>query len=133
MVACVCASVVLGLVQSLIHTPRQIAGGIAVALAIAAVFGAIALWAVTLLKVYVGASHLRCPDSWGRYRDLDWASITAARYRRFFGMPVVRISASAHPSIWLPLSLEDFERFRAVVRESAGPDHPLSVALRQAA
>jgi hypothetical protein len=40
-------------------------------------------------------------------------------------------TANASTPLWLPLFLKDGERFRAVVRQYAGPGHPLAVALTE--
>jgi hypothetical protein len=83
--------------------------------------------------VYILADGLKGYNFWGIYSTIPWNAITAVRplylgvvvYARVFS-PRIRLP------LWLPLFLDDMERFTNLVRDRAGLDHPLTVVLEGA-
>jgi hypothetical protein len=87
---------------------------------------------VVYFKLYVGPDSLRGFNFWGLYREVAWVEMLAARPVNFLGLRYLRVPATGLSApLWIPLFLNDPERFCLRVRQYAGPEHPLAVALHE--
>jgi hypothetical protein len=85
---------------------------------------------VGYFKVYVSPEGLRCFNLWGLYRLLRWDDFRSVRPINALGLRyLLAYPADGGSALWLPLFLADGEGFHRLVREYAGPAHPLSRAL----
>jgi hypothetical protein len=86
--------------------------------------------AVLYFKTYAGPDTLRCTDAFGRYATVTWGSIHTVRPINLILLKYLRLdSGETDRVIWLPLFLTDLDGFADLVREYAGPDHPLAAEL----
>jgi hypothetical protein len=84
---------------------------------------------VALFKVHVAEWGLRSFDFWGQYHEIEWAEMEDARPTNLLGLRYLRVLSPGRGTLWVPLFLAEQERFYKLVRDLAGPDHPLVVAL----
>ena len=86
-----------------------------------------AVWYLRMrLTVSVMPEGLRTFDVWGRNHVVPWGQVESARRWSFFGMPSARILCrELSTPLWLPLNLDDRERFDQLVDTYAGPADPL--------
>jgi hypothetical protein len=83
-------------------------------------------------KVYVSPDGLRAFNFWGLYREVAWAELRSAGPVNFLGLKYLRAyPTGGRAPLWLPLFLRDQGRFCALVRQYAGPEHPVAVALQE--
>jgi hypothetical protein len=112
---------------------RVLAMAIAGAVGCGEIFSFLAVLIFVLwFKVYVDPAGLRAHNFWGAYRECPWADIQSASPFNFIGLRYLRARTSdGKAPLWLPLFLADREGFYRRIREYAGPNHPLAVALHQ--
>ncbi len=87
---------------------------------------------VVLFRVRVGPGGLRGYDFWSLPAVVSWDGITDLRPLSLVGLPFLLIQSDvSRRRLWLPLFLADYPGFVEAVAESAGDDHPLTVALKE--
>jgi hypothetical protein len=78
----------------------------------------------------VGPEGIRGFNFWGIYRDALWEDFRSVSPINFLGLRFLRAhTARGWGPLWLPIFLTDWERFRDLVLEYAGPEHPFSRAI----
>ena len=98
-----------------------------------AVIAAILYAAVVAFPVKVFSYGIRCYDSVGRYRTVDWSDINTIGSLNVYGLRYITIgcSALAQP-ITIPTFLEGMPEFIGIVEAHLGAEHVFTQALRQA-
>jgi hypothetical protein len=87
--------------------------------------------ATLYFKVYVSAGGLRCYTTYGAYRTVAWDRIRVVERVMYSGFEYLAVREdSRSATLTVPTWLADMEGFRIAVEEFAGPENPLSVALR---
>lgn len=83
-------------------------------------------------KVFISPKGLKCFDFWGIYHFTGWSSITNAKLYNILWLEYLRVFSSSTPRpLWLPLFLKRKTYFLEKVKEYAGEDHPLTIALKK--
>src|SRR5262249_25902123 len=83
-------------------------------------------------KVRVTPAGLGGFDAWCRYREGAWDQLRVSRPGNVLGLKYLRAYATGTKvPLWLPVFLNDLDRFCALVRKHAGPEHPLALALHE--
>jgi hypothetical protein len=78
----------------------------------------------------IGPEGIRGFNFWGVYRDAPWEDFRSVSPFNLLGLRFLRAhTARGWSPLWLPIFLNDWDRFRDRVLEYAGPEHPLSRAL----
>ncbi len=86
--------------------------------------------AIAYYRIHVGTWGVRCFDFWGVYHEATWEEIVAVRPINFlFGLSFLRAVRAGGRPLWLPEFLVDGGQFADLVRQFAGPAHPLARAL----
>jgi hypothetical protein len=82
--------------------------------------------------VYVSPDGLKAYNFWGIYTSVGWDSITAAKTVHFGVAGFLRVfTRDTRLPFWLPLFSANMDRFTELVREYAGPNNPLTIALER--
>jgi hypothetical protein len=80
--------------------------------------------------VYVYPDRLTAYNFWGVYSSPAWDGITAARTLNLGVVSLVRVyTEETWLTLWVPLFLDDLDRFTELVRDFAGDGNPLSAEL----
>jgi hypothetical protein len=113
--------------------PGQLFGAVAIAVGVGEVAALLCLLAfIAYFKVRVSPKGLGGFDPWGRYREVAWDQLRGARPVNLLGLKFLRAyGAGGKAVLSLPLFLSDLERFCSLVRQHAGPEHPLAIALHE--
>jgi hypothetical protein len=85
-----------------------------------------------IARVRVGADGIHGHTFWATKRSLRWSEIQRVRPRRFLNLRYLSLHAERGKSLWLPLFLQEPERFRQAVARLAPPENPLRRALESA-
>jgi hypothetical protein len=97
------------------------------------VFGLLVLLPlVWFYKTGVGPEGVRGCNFWGVYRDAPWEDFRSVSPINFLGLRFLRAHTTrGWGPLWLPIFLNDWQGFRDLVLEYAGPEHPLSRAINE--
>jgi hypothetical protein len=75
---------------------------------------------------------VRSFDVWGRYHNVTWGVMVEAQPLNFLGWRYLRVRrAGGGPSLWLPLFLNEQQRFADLLLQHTKPDHPRTRARRR--
>lgn len=102
-------------------------------LGLGAVLALIDLVVVQAYPVRVLPEGLRGFNAWGAYKTVKWGDIPSVSQASLLRMRYIKVAVPASTSpLTVPLSLRDTAGFLTAVEQHAGPEHPLTAALRAA-
>jgi hypothetical protein len=111
----------------------RIVNAVCTAVAVGDVVGFLGVCAVVAyFKVSISPGGLSTYNSCCLFRTVSWADIRSVRLSGLPGLRSLKIDVpGARFSLSVPICLYDLERFSRLVRQYAGPEHPLARALNE--
>jgi hypothetical protein len=86
---------------------------------------------VWFFPVSISQDGIRSFNFWGLYHTVAWPEVTAVKPVNLLGLRYLFIySPKLRWPLWVPRFLADPARFKRLVLDYAGPNHPLSQAIR---
>ena len=85
--------------------------------------------AAVIFPVVVTSEGINCYNFWGAYDAVVWSEMKSFQVVNLLGLRYIRVTSTDNKEFWVPLYLAGMEEFTATLREFAGPEHPLVVAI----
>jgi hypothetical protein len=83
---------------------------------------------IRFFKITINSEGIRGYNFWGKYYFIEWESITETKHIRVVGLKYLRVfSKSIKRPLWVPLFLNNMEKFKKDIQEFVPENNPMSL------